>query len=152
MAQPIFLEAMAANCIPVIIADSLVMPFNSVLDWHRAAIFIKEENLSELMEVLKGISDEHVVEMQEQVQWLYNKYFSSMEKITLTTLDIIQDRVYPQWAKIYDNWNIPSTQVRFGAILRRKNNFNSLFYRNQVKIHCFFRLRLRDLKVSPLSS
>lgn len=102
---------MAANCIPVIVADSLVMPFHQVLDWKRAALFIMEDNLPELMEVLKSVSDEHVVEMQNQVKWLYDRYFSSMEKITLTALDIIQDRVYPQWAKIYDRWNIATSQV-----------------------------------------
>lgn len=58
---------MAADCIPVIVADTLIMPFHNVLDWKRAAIFIMEENLADLMEVLKSVSDEHVVEMQNQV-------------------------------------------------------------------------------------
>lgn len=112
MAQPLLLEAMAADCIPVIIADSLVMPFQSVLDWKRAAIFLPEDNLSDLMDVLKAISDQHVSEMQRQVTWLYNTYFSTIEKITMTSLDLIQDRVYPQWAKVYEQWNIASSQVR----------------------------------------
>lgn len=106
LAQPLLLEAMAADCIPVIVADTLIMPFHNVLDWKRAAIFIMEENLADLMEVLKSVSDEHVVEMQNQIRWLYEQYFSSMEKIAMTTLDIIQDRVYPQWAKMYEGWNI----------------------------------------------
>lgn len=47
-----------------------------------------------------------------QVKWLYEKYFSSIEKITNTVLDIIQDRVYPQWARVYEDWNIPPQEVR----------------------------------------
>ena len=35
LAQPILLEAMASGCVPVIVADSLVMPFEEVLDWKR---------------------------------------------------------------------------------------------------------------------
>lgn len=67
LAQPILLEVMAADCIPVIVADGLIMPFQSVIDWKRAAIFILEENLGDIMDVLKGISDDHVIEMQNQV-------------------------------------------------------------------------------------
>lgn len=70
LAQPLLLEVMAANCIPVIIADSLVMPFHSILDWKRAAIFVMEENLADVMDVLKSVSDEHVIEMQNQVFFL----------------------------------------------------------------------------------
>src|SRR5699024_10839027 len=33
-------------------------------------------------------------------------YFSTMDRIALTTLDIIQDRVYPHWSRIYDDWNL----------------------------------------------
>lgn len=102
---------MAADCIPVIVADSIVMPFSSVIDWKRAAIFVQEDNLSDIMDILKSISDQHVIELQRQVSWLYDKYFSTIEKITLTTLDIIQDRVYPQWAKVYEQWNVDPSQV-----------------------------------------
>lgn len=35
LGQSVLLEAMAAGCIPVIIADSLVMPFHEVIDWMR---------------------------------------------------------------------------------------------------------------------
>lgn len=34
----------------------------------------------------------------------------------MTTLDIIQDRVYPQWAKMYEGWNIAPLEV-FALIL-----------------------------------
>lgn len=35
LAQSALLDAMAAGCIPVIIADSLVMPFHDVIDWTK---------------------------------------------------------------------------------------------------------------------
>ena len=35
LGQSSLLESMAAGCIPVIIADSLVMPFQEVIDWIR---------------------------------------------------------------------------------------------------------------------
>ena len=42
LAQPTLLEALSSGCIPVIVADSLIMPFQEVLDWKRYYI----QNLS----------------------------------------------------------------------------------------------------------
>ncbi|XP_044758088.1 exostosin-2 [Coccinella septempunctata] len=117
MAQFTLLEAMAANCIPVVVMNSVVMPFNSVIDWKRAAVFIMEDYLNTLVKVLNKISEKRIIEMRQNIKFLYKAYFSSMEKITLTTLDILQDRVYPHWCKMYDDWNIPHS----------KRNKNPLF-------------------------
>lgn len=113
MGQPILLEAMAAGCVPVIIMDGVVMPFNNVIDWHRAAIFIMEDYTSTLFTTLNKISPQKYKQLQKQTKWLYQKYFSSLKSIVATTLDIIQDRVYPQWGRIYDDWNIPPDEVDF---------------------------------------
>ncbi|XP_077293542.1 exostosin glycosyltransferase sotv [Arctopsyche grandis] len=107
LAQPALLEVMAAGCIPVVIADSIIMPFKSVIDWHRAAVFIPEDNLLSLINVLNEISKERRTEMANQAKWLYDNYFSSMKQITMVTLDIINDRVFPLMAKSYEQWNMP---------------------------------------------
>lgn len=39
LGQQSLLEALAAGCIPVIAADSLVMPFQDVIDWKRFVIY-----------------------------------------------------------------------------------------------------------------
>ncbi|EEZ99036.1 exostosin-2 [Tribolium castaneum] len=100
------LEAMAANCIPVVVMDGAVLPFSNVIDWKRAAVFIMENYLHTLVDVLEKISPQRIKQMQKTGRFLYDSYFSSIEKIALTTLDIIQDRVYPHWSKIYDDWNL----------------------------------------------
>ena len=100
------LEAMAADCIPVIVMDGAVLPFSNVIDWKRAAVFIMENYLHTLMDVLGKISPKRIRQMRETIRFLYNSYFSSIDKIALTTLDIIQDRVYPHWSRIYDDWNL----------------------------------------------
>ncbi|KAL0275447.1 UNVERIFIED_CONTAM: hypothetical protein PYX00_003286 [Menopon gallinae] len=113
LAQQALLDALSAGCIPVIAADSLVMPFQDVIDWKRAAIILLESDLSGIIEKLSSISDERKVELQQQGTWLFKKYFESIEKITLTALDIINYRVYPQNSPNYEDWNIP--QSWFGA-------------------------------------
>ncbi|KAB0802721.1 hypothetical protein PPYR_04907 [Photinus pyralis] len=106
MSQLVLLEALAANCIPVVVMDEVVMPFGNVIDWKRAAVFIMEDYLNTLLDVLKKISEERIEIMRKQVKFLYDKYFSSLKHIVETTFDIVQDRVYPNWGRTYDDWNL----------------------------------------------
>lgn len=110
--QMVLLEALAANCIPVIVMDSPVMPFGHVIDWKRAAVFVMEEYLQGVMEVLRGLSEVKVAEMREQVRFLWGRYFRSLERIVETTLDVVQDRVYPHWTRTYDDWNLRPNEVK----------------------------------------
>lgn len=107
LGQSTLLECMAANSIPVIITDSLIMPFQGTIDWTRAAIFIREVDILSIVTVLKKISLKRINELQNQVSWLYNRYFKSMEKITETTLEILSDRVFPHLTRDYTYWNVP---------------------------------------------
>ncbi|XP_076544829.1 exostosin glycosyltransferase sotv isoform X1 [Osmia lignaria lignaria] len=106
LGQSTLLESMAMGCIPVIIADSLAMPFHDVIDWTRATIFVREVDILSVISVLKKVSQQRITELQQQGAWLYEKYFKSMEKITETTLEILADRVFPHLARDYIFWNI----------------------------------------------
>ncbi|XP_072762562.1 exostosin-2 isoform X2 [Anoplolepis gracilipes] len=108
LAQSTLLDAMAAGCIPVIIADSLMMPFHDVIDWTKAAVFVREVDILLIIQLLKKISHQRITEMQEQNAWLYDRYFSGMDKITETTLEILTDRVFPHLTRDYTYWNVPS--------------------------------------------
>lgn len=105
LSQPEFLEILAFKCIPVIMADNYILPFEDVIDWNLASIRIREADLHSLITVLKGISKEKIFELKKQVAWLYTKYFSSIKKITLTLLNILNDRVFPHLAKTIKEWN-----------------------------------------------
>ncbi|CAK9822085.1 Ext2 [Anthophora retusa] len=83
LGQSTLLECMAAGCIPVIITDSLTMPFYDIIDWTRAAIFVREVNILSVISVLKKVSQQRITELQEQ------------------------DRVFPHLARDYTFWNIP---------------------------------------------
>ncbi|XP_047485553.1 exostosin-2-like [Penaeus chinensis] len=106
LGQTTLYDAMQAGCVPIIIADSYVLPFSEVIDWKEAAVQIYEEDLPTLMQTIKtDISEKRLEEMHKQVLWLYEKYFSTMEAITLTTLKILNDRVFPAHARSLEQWN-----------------------------------------------
>ncbi|XP_050417869.1 exostosin-2 [Patella vulgata] len=112
LGQPALSDAMQAGCIPVVVADGYVMPFSEVLDWTRAAVEVREDDLADIIKIIKTYSPERIQQMQKQVKYYYDKYFSSLKAIALTTLQIINDRVFPYAGKSYEYWNdIPKSNV-----------------------------------------
>uniref|UniRef100_A0A146KMH8 Exostosin-2 n=4 Tax=Lygus hesperus TaxID=30085 RepID=A0A146KMH8_LYGHE len=107
LAQTVLMDAMAAGCIPIVIANTMIMPFAEVLDWKRASLRLNEADLGTVVTLAESISPGKRRKMRDQCLWLYSKYFSSMKAITSTTLDILNDRVYPQNAMLYEDWNNP---------------------------------------------
>lgn len=112
LGQPCLLEALSAGCIPVVVANSYILPFSEVIDWKRAALHVYEDDLAKVMDVLRAVSPERVKEMRRSGWLIYQHYFSSMEHITLTALRIINDRVFPHLGQVYSEWNEPPEQQR----------------------------------------
>ncbi|KFB37981.1 AGAP000081-PA-like protein [Anopheles sinensis] len=106
LAQPTLLEAMAAGCIPVIMADNLVLPFSDVLDWELLSLRIYESALHTVVPMLRSVSAQRIREMQAQVRLVYERYFASLERIVLTALDQLNDRIFPHRSRTYLHWNV----------------------------------------------
>ncbi|XP_060068340.1 exostosin-2-like [Ylistrum balloti] len=136
-------DALMMGCIPVVVADSYVLPFSEVLDWKRAAVIVKEDDLGQVMEVLKSFSLEKIYLMRKQVKFLWDNYFSSMKAITLTTLHILNDRIFPHVSRTDEQWNeipnknavrnplflplIPPSSQGFTAVILTYDRLQSLF-------------------------
>lgn len=112
LGQPTLMESLAAGCIPVVVSDSYILPYVEVIDWRRAVLQLYEDDLSKMMELLRGVSSERISEMRRTGNWIYTRYFSSIENIALTTLRIINDRVFPHQGRSYLDWNDPPVELR----------------------------------------
>lgn len=77
----------------------------------RAAVFIREVDILLIIQSLKKISAQRIAEMQEQNALLYDRYFSSMGRITETVLEIFADRVFPHLTRDYTYWNVSPYKV-----------------------------------------
>lgn len=131
--QAALMDILASQCIPIIISDSVIMPFNSHIDWNRIALFIPEENIKSLVKIVHLVSKERRGELYWQLRWVYERYLESIEKITLTTLEIINEKVFPLAARMYENWNMPEHLVRIFLkflfrIITREYYYSTNFY------------------------
>ncbi|KAF8568940.1 hypothetical protein P879_02893 [Paragonimus westermani] len=101
-----FLEALQASCIPVMLSNDWELPFSEVIDWRRALIWADERLLLTLPLTLRRIPDHQILQLRQQIAFLWNTYFQSVESIVFTTLEIIRDRILSR-ARSRTIWNAP---------------------------------------------
>ncbi|KAK2979556.1 hypothetical protein RJ640_027420 [Escallonia rubra] len=75
---PRVVESIYYECVPVIISDNYVPPFLEVLDWESFAVFVLEEDIPNLRNILLAIPEEKYLAMQHRVKmvqqhFLWNK-------------------------------------------------------------------------------
>ena len=90
-----FLEVLQSGCIPVITSNDnefLLLPFTELIDWSKAVIIYSNEPLSLLPYRLRMITNQQRNDMQRECFNIWSKYFSSIERIVLTSLDILNAR------------------------------------------------------------
>ncbi|XP_051991958.1 LOW QUALITY PROTEIN: exostosin-1b-like [Xyrauchen texanus] len=100
-----FLEALQAACVPVMLSNGWELPFSEVIDWNTAAVIGDERLLLQIPSTVHSIHQDKILALRQQTQFLWEAYFSSLEKIVLTTLEIIQDRVLQQTSRSTLMWN-----------------------------------------------
>ncbi|XP_027720614.1 exostosin-like 1 isoform X3 [Vombatus ursinus] len=101
------LQALKAGCIPVVLSRGWELPFSEVIDWGTAAIIIDERHLYQIKSVLQGLPPARVLALRQQTQFLWDAYFSSVEKIVYTTLEIVRDRIFRAASRPRLLWNAP---------------------------------------------
>ncbi|XP_017558591.1 exostosin-1b [Pygocentrus nattereri] len=100
-----FLEALQAACVPVMLSNGWELPFSEVIDWNTGAVIGDERLLLQIPSTVRSIHQDKILALRQQTQFLWEAYFSSVEKIVLTTLEIIQDRVLQHTARSSLMWN-----------------------------------------------
>lgn len=76
--SPRIVESIYYECVPVIIADNFVPPFNEVLDWSAFSVIVPEKDIPRLKEILLAIPlrkylimQKNVKVLQKHFQWHY---------------------------------------------------------------------------------
>lgn len=136
----LLIDSMRSGCIPVVVIDSLVLPFSEVLDWKRFSVRIHEQDKGSTVEILSQVSTKRVTELRKQLMLVYNAYFKDLKAITQTTLKILNDRVFSHHSNTYRDWNVlpnvrpplflrhtPPNEDGFTAVILTYDRIESLF-------------------------
>lgn len=62
--SPRLVEAVVFGCIPVIIADDIVLPFADAIPWEEIGVFVAEKDVPELDTILTSIPTEVILRKQ----------------------------------------------------------------------------------------
>jgi hypothetical protein len=75
VASPRIVEAIYAECVPVILSDHYVLPFSDVLRWEAFAIQVNVSEIPRLKEVLISVPEEKYRRLKEGLRAI-RKHFA----------------------------------------------------------------------------
>lgn len=96
------IEALHAGSVPVLLGVKS-LPFQSVIDWHKATVFIPSPRIGQLHYILRAIQPNNVLEYRRQGRFLWDTYFSSTSSIVDTVFAVVRYKAYypPPLARDY---------------------------------------------------
>jgi len=100
-----FIEVLQTGCIPVLLSNSWVLPFSEIIDWKSSAIWADERLLLQVPDIVRSVESERVMSLRQQSQLLWHMYFSSIDRIIFTTLEIVRQRIHQHLWKDGRVWN-----------------------------------------------
>ena len=84
-----FLEVLKYGCIPVVFNDSWVLPFDQIIDWKKIVVTVDGSDFHRLPQILADFSPIDISRYRILGRYIYESYFSSIEQIIQTTLEIL---------------------------------------------------------------
>ncbi|KAI6646744.1 Exostosin-2 [Oopsacas minuta] len=109
---PDLLDVMMQGCVPVYIHADYMLPFEEVLDWRLIGVPLRPAFVPQILTILKRIGDEEWNQKHRHSLKIWSRYFSSLNRIALTTLMILNERVFPTLATSFEDWNLLETDLR----------------------------------------
>jgi hypothetical protein len=150
-AEVALFDAMRFNCLPVFLsAEDWVLPFSEIVDWSLISltthsVFMKKDLF---LNFFDDRSNEELNSMFHQLELVYKTYFSSIQAITSTMLDILSYRVYSAFKRSNEFYNFKAEQKSNDPFLiPYKPNIN-LGFTLMIVSHdeAYFRYTLEMLK------
>ncbi|CAI0552167.1 unnamed protein product [Linum tenue] len=77
VASPRVVEAIYAECVPVLISDSYVPPFSDVLNWSAFSVTIGVEDIGRIKEILTEIPEERYLKMHRRVKQVQRHFVAN---------------------------------------------------------------------------
>ena len=79
-------EVMSFGCIPILVADGLVPPFDRSLNWREFALLQQEARIGEIPAILAQLPPGRVAAMQRGVEEAYRRCLDGTDRVAATLL------------------------------------------------------------------
>lgn len=84
------LEVMSFGCIPIILSDGLVPPFDRTIDWSALSLTVPENAISEIPAMLARFSARRIAELQHEVVATYQAKLATIGQVVESLFDEIE--------------------------------------------------------------
>lgn len=91
---PRVVESIYYECVPVIISDNYVPPFFEVLDWEAFSVFVSENDIPNLRNILLSIPEEKYVAMQQRVKMVQRHFLWNKKPVKYDLFHMILHSVW----------------------------------------------------------
>lgn len=92
--SPRIVEAIYYECVPVIIADNFVPPFNEVLDWSAFSVVVAEKDIPKLKEILVAIPIKQYLRMLANLKMLQRHFIWNLRPVKYDVFHMILHSIW----------------------------------------------------------
>ncbi|XP_066599206.1 exostosin-3 [Prorops nasuta] len=87
-------EALRSGAIPVLLGgDEILLSYNEVISWRRAAIFLPKARVTEMHFLLRAVPDNDLLIMRRQGRLLWERYMGTAQGVIDTVIAVIRNRL-----------------------------------------------------------
>ncbi|KAL2651649.1 hypothetical protein R1flu_019777 [Riccia fluitans] len=87
-----FIEVLSAGCIPVLIADNYVRPYDTIIQWQKCLIQFPTTEMHRIVKSLRAIRVEYVVQRQLNCVAIYQEFLKDNDALLRTTIRSLKAR------------------------------------------------------------
>ncbi|KAK2979558.1 hypothetical protein RJ640_027422 [Escallonia rubra] len=98
---PRLVESISYECVPVIISDNYVPPFFELLDWEAFSVFIPEEDIPNLRNILLSIPEEKYLRMQHGVKMVRKHFIWNKKPVKYDLFHMILHSIW--YNRVFEN-------------------------------------------------
>ena len=94
LTQTRIFEALKYGAIPVILGDSIRLPFDELLNWKDAVVMLPKARVTELHFYMRSLGDSDILAMRRQGRIFWETYMGSTQSIINTVLATVRTRLH----------------------------------------------------------
>jgi hypothetical protein len=83
-------EVMSFGCIPIILSDGWVLPFDRIMPWEQFSIRIHADAVQQLPQILGTLTPDDILSRQEKVLSVYQSQLADLGRVAATLMTEVQ--------------------------------------------------------------